>query len=64
MSGDTFNLGPIEEGSSDCLAGIAGAEDIGKTLWTWMTYSALIQAYYIRLLDRGRCILAECVLDL
>lgn len=26
VSGDTFNLGPIEEGSSDCLAGIAGAD--------------------------------------
>lgn len=64
MSGDTFNLGPLEEGSSDCLAGIAGAEDIGKILWTWMMCSALIQACYIRLLDRGRCILAERVLNL
>lgn len=26
VSGDTFNLGPIEEGSSDCMAGIAGAD--------------------------------------
>jgi hypothetical protein len=64
VSGDTFNLGPLEVGSSDCLAGIAGSEDLGKFFWTWITCSALIQAYYIRLLDRGRCVLAERVLDL
>ncbi|KAG0706899.1 aspartic peptidase domain-containing protein [Suillus ampliporus] len=26
VSGETFNLGPIEVGSSDCLAGVAGAD--------------------------------------
>jgi cathepsin D len=26
VSGDTFNLGPVEEGSSNCLAGIAGGD--------------------------------------
>jgi hypothetical protein len=33
VSGDTFNLGPVEEGSSNCLAGIAGG-DVGKTSGT------------------------------
>lgn len=42
VSGDTFNLGPLEEGSSDCLAGIAGAEDIDF----WIVGDVFLQNVY------------------
>ncbi|KAG1747422.1 aspartic peptidase domain-containing protein [Suillus lakei] len=49
VSGDTFNLGPIKEGSSDCLAGIAGAEDTDF----WIVGDVFLQNVY-SIFDVGR----------
>lgn len=49
VSGNTFNLGPTEEGSSDCLAGVAGAEDIDF----WIVGDVFLQNVY-SIYDVGR----------
>lgn len=42
VSGDTFNLGPVEEGSSDCLAGVAGVKDLDF----WIVGDVFLQNVY------------------
>lgn len=42
VSGDTFNLGPVEVGSSDCVAGIAGSDDVDF----WVVGDVFLQNVY------------------
>lgn len=43
MSEATFNFGPESDGSSDCLAGIAGMSDVGEYLTSCMHVKFLSQ---------------------
>ncbi|OAX35396.1 acid protease, partial [Rhizopogon vinicolor AM-OR11-026] len=43
VSGETFNLGPIEDGSSDCLAGVAASSDIEDY---WLVGDVFLQNVY------------------
>ncbi|OJA10871.1 hypothetical protein AZE42_06016 [Rhizopogon vesiculosus] len=43
VSGETFNLGPVEDGSSDCFAGITASSDIEDY---WLVGDVFLQNVY------------------
>ncbi|KAG1730838.1 aspartic peptidase domain-containing protein [Suillus paluster] len=56
VSGETFNLGPVEQGSSDCLAGVAGSNEVDF----WVVGDVFLQnVYSIYDMDGSRVGFAE-----